>query len=174
VAQEKVVADVREAFLAVLPSEPSHLVHQSGQGLEIDGRARVVVGDVHEKDRVAVVIEAGSARHGRPAIFDAHRDSRFNDPRCRSAANRHLPTGAGVQVSMVGERRWMDDVLMERLWWSLTDAGGYLHAGETGAEACADIGEWTTCHDGERPPFGFGRRTPLEAHRGDGGGRLAA
>lgn len=66
------MADVGEAFLAVLPGGAPDRVREFGQDLGGDGNARLVVGDVDEEDRVAVVVAAGldvgravaEARHG--------------------------------------------------------------------------------------------------------------
>lgn len=48
------------------------------------------------------------------------------------------------------------------------------HAFETGSQARVGIGKWMTYYNAERPHSALGGRTPLEAHAGDEGTRLAA
>ena len=49
---------------------------------------------------------------------------------------------AAVKISMDGRGRWMDNVMIERLWRSLKYECVYLHAFETGTAARAGIGKW--------------------------------
>ncbi len=73
---------------------------------------------------------------------------------------------ATVKVSMDGRGRWMDNVMIERLWRSLKYECVYLHAFETGSAARAGIGKWMTFYNTERPHSALGGRTPVEAHQG--------
>ena len=79
-----------------------------------------------------------------------------------------------MKFSMDGKGRWMDNMFIERLWRSLKVEYVYLHAFETGSEARAGIGRWMTYYNTERPHSALGGRTPLKAHAGDEGIRLAA
>ena len=82
--------------------------------------------------------------------------------------------GLGARVSMDGRGRWLDNVFIERLWRSLKYECVYLLAFDTGSEARAGIGKWVTYYNVERPHSGLGGRTPLEAHGGNEGIKLAA
>jgi len=114
-------------------------------------------------------LEEAMARHGRPEIFNTDQGSQFT-----SARFTDVLLGAGVKISMDGKGRWMDNVFIERLWRSLKYECVYLHAFETGSEARAGIGRWMAYYNAERPHSALGGRTPLEAHAGDEGIRLAA
>jgi putative transposase len=114
-------------------------------------------------------LEEAMARHGRPEIFNTDQGSQFTSPRFTEVLLE-----AGVKISMDGKGRWMDNVFIERLWRSLKYECVYLHAFETGSEARAGIGRWVTYYNAERPHSALGGRTPLEAHAGDEGIRLAA
>ena len=59
--------------------------------------------------------------------------------------------GAGIQVSMDGRGRWMDNVFIERLWRSLKYECVYMNAFETGGEARAGLGRWIDYYNAERP-----------------------
>ena len=114
-------------------------------------------------------LEEAMARHGRPEIFNTDQGGQFTTPRFTD-----ILTNAGVKVSMDGKGRWMDNVFIERLWRSLKYECVYLLAFDTGSEARAGIGKWVTYYNVERPHSGLGGRTPLEAHGGNEGNKLAA
>ena len=115
-------------------------------------------------------LEEALTRYGRPEIFNTDQGSQFTSPRFTA-----LLTEAGVQVSMDGRGRWMDNVFIERLWRSLKYECVYLNAFETGSEARAGIGRWIEYYNAARPHSALGGRTPTEAHAGLSDGiRLAA
>lgn len=71
---------------------------------------------------------------------------------------------AGVEISMDGKGRWVDNRMIERLWRSLTYECIYLNAFETGSEARIGIGKWTTYYNTERPHSTHGILMPEEAY----------
>jgi putative transposase len=99
--------------------------------------------------------------HGRPEMFNTDQGSQFTSPRFTQ-----ILLDATVKVSMDGRGRWMDNVMIERLWRSLKRECVYLHAFETGSAARSGIGRWIDFHDTERPHSALGGRTPVEAHQG--------
>ncbi len=58
---------------------------------------------------------------------------------------------AGVQTSIDGRGRWMENIMVEWLWRSLKYECVYLHAFETGSEAKIGIGKWITFYNEQRP-----------------------
>lgn len=68
---------------------------------------------------------------------------------------------------MDGRGRWMDNVLIERLWRSLKYECVYLHAFETGSELRAGLATWIGYYNARRPHSGLDGRPPDEAY-GDG------
>lgn len=75
-------------------------------------------------------LEEALARHGRPEIFNTDQGSQFTSPRFTTVLQ-----DAAVNISMDGRGRWMDNVMIERLWRSLKYECVYLHAFETGSAA---------------------------------------
>ncbi len=65
--------------------------------------------------------------HGRSEIFNTDQGSQFTSPRFTQPL-----LDATVKVSMDGRGRWMDNVMIERLWQSLKYECVYLHAFEAG------------------------------------------
>jgi len=106
-------------------------------------------------------LEEALTTYGRPEIFNTDQGSQFTSPRFTG-----MLTEAGVQVSMDGRGRWMDNVFIERLWRSLKYECVYMNAFETGSEARAGLRKWIDYYNAERPHSALGGRTPAEAHAG--------
>jgi putative transposase len=107
---------------------------------------------------VAAVQEA-LARYGKPEIFNTDQGSQFT-----SHEFTDVLIAAGVKISMDGKGRWVDNVMIERLWRSLKYNCVYLHAWEKGSEARRGIGEWISRYNEERPHSSLDDRTPHEAY----------
>jgi putative transposase len=106
-------------------------------------------------------LEDAVRRHGRPEIFNTDQGSQFTSPRFTG-----ILLDAKVKVSMDGRGRWMDNVMIERLWRSLKYECVYLNAFETGSEARSGIGRWIAYYNTARPHSALGGRTPVVAHEG--------
>ena len=104
------------------------------------------------------------AQYGSPAIFNTDQGSQFT-----SLEFTQTLKDAGVQISMDGKGRWMDNVFIERLWRSLKYECVYLHDFEVGSEARASIGRWIDFYNAERPHSSLDDRTPDEAYSDLGG-----
>ncbi len=62
------------------------------------------------------------ARFGKPEIFNTDQGSQFTGIEWLSAVER-----MGTRVSMDGKGRWMDNVIIERLWRSVKHEWVLLH-----------------------------------------------
>jgi putative transposase len=71
---------------------------------------------------------------------------------------------ARVRISMDGRGRWVDHVLIERVWRSVKYEEVYLHAWETGAEAKAALARDFAFYNGTRPHEALAYRTPDEVY----------
>ena len=106
-------------------------------------------------------LEEALASHGKPAIFNSDQGSQFT-----SEAFTQILKASGVRISMDGRGRWMDNVMIERLWRSLKYECIYLQAFETGGEAKAGIDRWIDYYNSQRPHSAFDGRTPEEVYSG--------
>ena len=106
-------------------------------------------------------LEEALARYGKPAIFNSDQGSQFT-----SLEFTQVLKDAGVRISMDGKGRWMDNVMIERLWRSLKYECVYLQAFETGSQARAGIGRWIDYYNSSRPHSLFDGRTPEEVYSG--------
>lgn len=104
-------------------------------------------------------LEDAVARYGRPAIFNTDQGSQFT-----SLEFTQVLKDAGVKISMDGKGRWMDNVMIERLWRSLKYECIYLNAFETGSEARKGIEKWFRLYNEQRPHSSLDDRTPDEAY----------
>ena len=58
---------------------------------------------------------------------------------------------AGISISMDGKGRWIDNVVIERLWRSLKYECVYLQAFSGGHEASKALSQWLVYYNQERP-----------------------
>ena len=114
-----------------------------------------------EPEFCVAALEEAIARHGRPEIFNTDQGSQFT-----SLAFTQVLKDADVAISMDGKGRWLDNVMIERLWRSLKYECVYLQAFETGSEARAGIGRWIDYYNESRPHSAFDGRTPEEVYHG--------
>jgi putative transposase len=104
-------------------------------------------------------LEEALARYGPPEIMNTDQGSQFT-----GSAWITTLTDAGVQVSMDGRGRYMDNIFIERLWRSLKYEAVYLHELTDGFRAERVIRDWIEFYNGDRPHSALGGRTPAEAY----------
>lgn len=104
-------------------------------------------------------LEEALERHGKPEIFNTDQGSQFT-----SLEFTQVLKDAHVRISMDGKGRWMDNVMIERLWRSLKYECVYLNAFETGIEAKKGIERWIRHYNEQRPHSSLDDRTPYEAY----------
>ena len=86
--------------------------------------------------------------------------SRFTRKREHAVAFKSMLLAQGVQVSMDGRGRCMDNVFVERLWRSIKYEEVYLKAYQNGTEARKGIGAYLAFYNQERPHQALGYRSP--------------
>ena len=104
-------------------------------------------------------LEEALARYGKPEIFNTDQGSQFT-----SVDFTDVLRQADVAISMDGRGRCMDNIFIERLWWSLKYEAVYLHELTDGFKAERVIGEWIGFYNTERPHSALGGQTPAEAY----------
>ena len=96
-------------------------------------------------------------KYGTPEIFNTDQGSQFT---CIDF-QRTLENNK-IRISMDSKGRWMDNVMIERLWRSLKYECVYLHAFETGSETRTGIGNWMIFYNCSRPHSSMNGATPDE------------
>lgn len=106
-------------------------------------------------------LEEALTRYGKPEIFNTDQGSQFTSLEFTATLK-----AAGVRISMDGKGRWMDNIMIERLWRTLKYECVYLNAFESGSEARRGIGNWIKYYNQARPHSKLDDRTPYEAYWG--------
>jgi len=112
-----------------------------------------------DADFCCEALKEALSTHGKPVIFNTDQGSQFT-----SFEFTQILKDAEVRISMDSKGRWMDNVMIERLWRSLKYECVYLHAFETGSEARNGIERWIRRYNEERPHSSLDDRTPHEAY----------
>lgn len=94
-----------------------------------------------------------------PRISNTDQGSQFTSPDFVGAVEE-----AGVQVSMDGRGRWMDNRFIERLWRSLKYEDIYLRGYEHGLDLRRGTGVWFSDYNEQRPHQALGYATPAEVY----------
>ena len=112
-----------------------------------------------DTDFCVAALEEALSKYGKPAIFNTDQGSQFTGLQFTQTLK-----DAGVRISMDSKGRWMDNIMIERLWRSLKYECIYLHAFETGSETREGISKWIRRYNEERPHSSLDDRTPKEAY----------
>ena len=92
---------------------------------------------------------------GQPEIFNTDQGSQFTSEAFTGALRDQ-----GIQVSMDGKGRYLDNIFVERLWRSVKYEEVYLKAYQNGTEARKGIDAYLDFYNQERPHQALGYRTP--------------
>ena len=112
-----------------------------------------------DADFCVEALKEALSKYGKPAIFNTDQGSQFT-----SMSFTQELKDAEVQISMDSKGRWMDNIMIERLWRSLKYECIYLHAFETGSEVRKGIDKWMRQYNEDRPHSSLDDRTPDEAY----------
>ena len=83
---------------------------------------------------------------GRPEVFNTDQGSQFT-----SEAFTGMLLGQGIQISMDGKGRYLDNIFVERLWRSIKYEEVYLKAYQNGSEARTGVGGYLEFYNQQRP-----------------------
>jgi putative transposase len=104
-------------------------------------------------------LDEAIAKYGAPEIMNTDQGSQFT-----GAAWVTTLAEAGVNISMDGRGRYLDNIFIKRLWRSLKQETVYLHELTDGFVAERVISEWITFYNTDRPHTALDKRTPDEAY----------
>jgi putative transposase len=94
-----------------------------------------------------------------PAIWNSNQGSHFTSPQYLT-----LLTTAGVQISMDGKGRALDNIFVERLWRTVKYEEVYLRDYASPREARQGLRAYFVFYNEERPHQALGYRTPAEIY----------
>lgn len=100
-------------------------------------------------------LEEAIRKYGTPEIFNTDQGSQFTSDAFLGILESH-----GIDISMDGKGRWMDNVFIERLWRSVKYEDVYLKAYGSITEARQGLKEYFEFYNGRRRHQSLDRRTP--------------
>ena len=108
-------------------------------------------------------------RFGTPEIVNTDQGAQFTSEVFTGVLKDH-----GIQISMDGKGRWVDNVFVERLWRSVKYEDVYLRAYETPAELRAGLTRYFDFYNSRRRHSALHRYTPDAVYFHQAAGDLAA
>ena len=113
-------------------------------------------------------LEEALIDHGKPEIFNTDQGSQFT-----SVAFTGVLKRAGVDISMDGRGRALDNIFVERLWRNVKYEDVYLNGYATMGDLHAGLTRYFAFYNGERPHQALNYQTPDVVYKsGEGGGAL--
>lgn len=101
-------------------------------------------------------------RYGKPEVFNSDQGCQFT-----SDAFTGVLLKQGIQISMDGKGRCMDNIFVERLWRSLKYEEVYLKCYDNVFEAKTGISSWLNFYNNERLHQALEYKTPAEVFKPD-------
>ena len=98
-------------------------------------------------------------KYGCPEIFNTDQGVQFT---CDDHVNKLK--SHKIKISMDGKGRALDNVFIERLWWSLKYEYVYLNVPETGKELFHGVTDYFKFYNNERPHQSLENQTPKIVH----------
>jgi len=104
-------------------------------------------------------LEEAIAKYGCPDIFNTDQGCQFT-----SKAFTDVLKTNGIKISMDGRGRFLDNIFIERLWWTVKYHYLYLYSFENGLEMKKGLRKWFEFYNRERTHQSLNRQTPDECY----------
>ena len=104
-------------------------------------------------------VEEAVQRYGTPAIFNTDQGCQFTSSEFVEWLRTH-----GIQQSMDGKGRWVDNVFVERLWKSVKYEEVYLHAYDSVPQARQGLERYFRFYNQRRPHSSLDGKTPDQVY----------
>lgn len=104
-------------------------------------------------------LEEALARYGTPEIFNTDQGSQFTSDDFVKILKKH-----GVDISMDGKGRWLDNVFIERLWRSVKYEDVYLKGYDSISAVRQGLKTYFAFYNSQRRHQGLDRRTPDDVY----------
>jgi putative transposase len=127
------------------------------------------VSNTLDTDFCIEALEEALKRYGAPEIFNTDQGSQFT-----SEAFTGVLKDNGIEISMDGKGRWVDNVFVERLWRSVKYEDVYLRAYETPVDLRAGLARYFEFYNTRRRHSALGRRTRDAVYFDSATSKLAA
>ncbi len=129
----------------------------------IDWHSRKVLSwelsNTQDSDFCVSALEEAICKFGKPEIFNTDQGSQFTSEKFTGKLKSH-----DIKISMDGKGRCIDNVFIERLWWSVKYQYLYLWAFENGLELKKGLRKWLEYYNQERSHQALNELTPDEVY----------
>ena len=119
------------------------------------------VSNTMDADFCVEALKEAIGRYGCPEIFNTDQGSQFT-----SEAFTAVLKDYGIAISMDGRGRVLDNIFIERLWWTLKHHYLYLRSFANGSELRAGLRDWVPFYNRERSHQALDNKTPDEVYYG--------
>jgi putative transposase len=103
----------------------------------------------------------GVDHYGEPEYFNSDQGVQFT-----SQKFQELFSDRATKISMDGKGRWVDNVLIERFWWTLKYEDIHLKRYETVSELMSGVNEFMNWYNNDRIHSSLSYKTPSEVYFG--------
>ena len=117
------------------------------------------VSNTLESEFCVEALEEALRRYGAPEIFNTDQGAQFTSEAFTSVLKAHQ-----IEISMDGKGRWVDNVIVERVWRSVKYEDVYLYAYETPLALREGLNRYFSFYNTRRRHTSLGRRTPDEVY----------
>ena len=117
------------------------------------------VSNTLDADFCVSALQEAIARYGCPEIFNTDQGSQFT-----SEAFTNVLKSNGIKISMDGRGRCMDNIFIERLWWTVKYHYLHLHSFENGLDLRKGLRSWFEYYNRERTHQSLNKMTPDECY----------
>ena len=117
------------------------------------------VSNTLDADFCVSALQGAIARYGCPKIFNTDQGSQFT-----SDAFTNVLKSNNIKISMDGRGRCMDNIFVERLWWTVKYHYLHLHSFENGHELRKGLSSWFEYYNQERTHQSLNKMTPDECY----------
>ena len=114
-----------------------------------------------DADFCVEALEEALRIHGCPEIFNTDQGSQFTSKEFTGKLKDH-----NIKISMDGRGRYLDNIFIERLWWTVKYHYLYLRTFDNGAELRQGLNNWFAFYNQERFHQSLGDKTPDEVYYG--------
>ena len=117
------------------------------------------VSNTLDADFCVSALQGAIARYGCPKIFNTDQGSQFT-----SDAFTNVLKSNNIKISMDGRGRCMDNIFVERLWWTVKYHYLHLYSFENGHELRKGLSGWFEYYNQERTHQSLNKMTPDECY----------
>ena len=112
-----------------------------------------------DSDFCVSALEEAIGKFGTPEIFNTDQGAQFTAKIFTDVLESH-----DIRISMDGKGRCLDNVIVERLWWTVKYHFLYLWAFENGADLRKGLNKWFNFYNQERSHQSLDEKTPDDVY----------